>query len=158
MNAHRFSAALVLLVFLLSVGAALADRLPTHEFQFANESPMQDAAEHSVTTQAVGNAAEVSLVADLGADAISTMVQNIRVTNRHATQDLCVFFVDRTSDCAVECPAATKTCSGAATDGDHIGAGKSLDLPPIDGTVCACGIASALATTTTASRVARKVR
>jgi hypothetical protein len=83
-------------------------------------------------------------------------VQNVRVTNRHATQTLCVFDLPwhASNTCAVQCAASGRTCSGASTDGAPILAGTTWS-EAWTGTACLCAVGSAASTTATAERVQR---
>jgi hypothetical protein len=83
-------------------------------------------------------------------------VQNIRITNRHASQTLCVFDLawHASNNCTTQCAAAVRTCSGASTDGAPIAAGASY-AESWTGDACLCAVGSAASTTATAERVMR---
>lgn len=88
-------------------------------------------------------------------------VQNVRITNTHATQKLCVFDVawSGATTCSDLCAAATtRTCAaGASTDGAVIMPGASYS-EGWDGTACLCAVGSASTTTAVAERVMRYPR
>lgn len=107
----------------------------------------------SVGTSAAALIAEVAL-----ANRVATYVQNLKITNRHASQTVCVWFkAVLASDCATRCAASPLTCNLSTTDGDPIAPGGIQEVP-LQGTMCACAIASGAATTTTTARTQRSGR
>lgn len=84
------------------------------------------------------------------------LAQNILVTNRHASNNLCVFWVARstTETCNTAKCGSGPTCSGASTDASLVLPGNQRSFI-LSGEVCACWIASAASTLATAERIAR---
>ena len=131
--------------------------LVVRRITIAREAPVT-AAQFEVHTQAVSTTPVHVFSADLTVTTqrIAGFLQEVRISNRHASNGLCWKPVTFATSCAATCAASSITCSGAATDGDFIAPGSWISLP-ITGLECACAIASAAATTTTAARVKRSL-
>ncbi len=161
------NAALLLACFALSVGVAFLGGkaiaqdiapLSAADVTTIRSAPVR-ASQWSVTLTSVGTT-EGALVDGAIAD-VENIVQELRISNRHASNDLCYTVIDRVTTgatgCATDCTAladAALTCSGGANDGDIIKAGVSLPFT-ITGKECLCGEASGASTTTTVARVLR---
>ena len=105
-------------------------------------------------TQSIGTTPVHAFGADLTVKS-TAYVQNLRVTNRSASANVCFAVVAYSSACATQCAASGITCSGAAGDGDPILPNTSYPIP-IDGASCGCLVASAASTLVTTSRVVRQ--
>lgn len=121
--------------------------------------PVAATAEEECFTQAIGaTPVHVFNTDEASTDRDYARVQNVRVSNRHATQGLCLKPITFATSCAATCSGSTLTCSGAATDGDFLAAGPVPYVLPIDGTMCMCGAATGAGTTTTACRIHRDIQ
>ena len=86
----------------------------------------------------------------------TTLTQNIRIFNRHATNVVCFKPFAFATSCSATCAASGMTCNGTAnTDGDPIGPGQPYTIA-IGGDACGCWMANAAGTTATYTRVQRK--
>lgn len=120
------------------------------------QSPVRSA-QFEPFTQAVGTAAVHAFDDDLAAAELAyDFLQEVRISNRHATNGLCWAPAPLVTTCDDACGASTITCDETATDGDFIAAGTSIVMP-ITGMDCACIVASAASTVTTATRVKRSI-
>jgi hypothetical protein len=154
---RKSALSLVFAAVALYAFAATAAPLSVPEVQLGREAPVR-ASQWEVYTKSVGTTAVHAFNVDLTTGAgDAAYLQEVRISNRHASQGLCYGVVAYSSACATQCGASTITCSGAATDGDFVAPGTSITLP-ISGADCACVIASAAATTSTAARVKRALQ
>ena len=118
-------------------------------------APLAFAEWTSTATTALGTTEAFPFASDISAaNRNALFVQNIRIVNRHATQYVCFFPVEYSAGCATDCPAATRTCTGASTDGDAIPPGASYTVS-VTGEECPCWVGSAASTAASATRVAR---
>lgn len=157
---------LIVMAFLFGVVLSLPDTshaqstepaLSWSDIQTARTAPISRGGKEMLTTT-WGTTPSALFVADVASTVRSTRVfQNIRVTNRHVSQALCVFDVawSGATSCNALCAAASsRTCTGAATDGAPIMAG-GVYTETWDGSACLCAVASAAATMATSERVLR---
>lgn len=138
-----------------TVAQVLPTKLNAADVTTSRGAPVDDDEWASAGSNALGTTEAFPFAADLTSDQRSALfVQNIRVTNRHASNFVCFFPVDYSAGCATDCPAATRTCSASANDGDAIAPGASYSIS-LTGTECPCLVASAASTTFSAARVGR---
>lgn len=132
-----------------------ADRLSAADVTTARGAPVDDDEWASTGGSALGTTEAFPFAADLSStQRVASFTQNIRITNRHASNFICFFPVDYSAGCATDCPAATRTCSAGVNDGDAIAPGASYSIA-LTGTECPCVVASGASTTFSAARVGR---
>lgn len=119
----------------------------------ATEAPIAPD-EWGVRTQTIGTT-PVHLFSTDPSTVSSLFVQNLRVTNRSASNGVCVSFHTLVTDCATTCGASGITCSGTGTDGDYLAPSSTYPPIAITGRMCACAVASAASTVVTAARIQR---
>jgi hypothetical protein len=111
-----------------------------------------------IFTKTVGTSAGPLFTTDLAAGLRTrAYVQNLRITNRHANQTVCVWFPLFATSCEATCTATAKTCAGTSGDGDPILPASSYTIP-VTGDACACAVATGSGTVVSSSRVGRDPR
>lgn len=143
------------LLSLPSAAQLAAAKLVAADVTTARGAPISTADWASSGSSALGTTEAFPFAADLTSDQrVVNFTQNVRVTNRHATNFVCFFPVAYSAGCATDCPAATRTCSGGANDGDAIAPGASY-ATSLTGLDCPCVVASGASTGISVARVAR---
>lgn len=109
-------------------------------------------------TASVGTAIDGMFSADVDSSlAVVNATHLLLVTNRHASNTLCVWFAPTSTagaDCAAKCAAVTATCNAGSGDGSPVLPNTQRSFPT-SGELCPCWRASGASTTATAERVAR---
>jgi hypothetical protein len=150
MVAHEIRAEQSSVAMLELVSSVAAQTLSPDQIVGARAAPLRAAPTRK--TASIGTT-RVAAIADAALPTVqrtATFLQAIYVSNRSASNTVCLEFVpwSGSSTCATLCTAASFTCSGATTDGSPVlpGAARSI---PVTGEVCPCMVASGASTLVT---------